>query len=728
MLISKVRLMVQALSFIILTYGGRVGISLGFAVPCFSCPYVAGCGGYCFLMFLQRVGIFGIAAYDTLLTYIGLKNILWFVVFAALCIALSRFWCGWICPFGTLMDMLSWLRRKMGIRQIELSWRMRDAIRPIKYIFLAIIFIIPFFVTAHILPDEMYILFCRICPAKPLMPLFVGETRNLGLDYRNWLTLVISIISVSFAAITVVGCFFKDRFFCLICPMLPLIKLFDKLTPWQFNKHASACSGCGNCMRMCCMDIRQVYQSKEDGSVMTEDCILCTQCMQACPSNKVLELKVGSKVVYSSSKKLLSKDMSREEARIMIENSAENMRKQRRYEKILQKTMEEYRDDAAKLRAREDFIPEYDYFLQLVEAPFRLDMLKLRVNKPIVGLFCIHAPLELLDAMDLHGVKLCSGSHTVQRVSASYLPVLMCPMLKAFMGNFDLQNSSFDDYKAIILPTTCDWVVKLPEIMQQPLDKVHYLELPHLKESEKSQNRWLEEIYELVKILEQTTDRRLVRKALEKSIDKYMKVWSLIDELTDLKRRGLISGTIYTTIMNSFMLDDVEKWMYKLSLVIDKASTFVVNDKKPGIFMAGSPIIFPNLKLLELAEQAGMRVVADDLCSSERALPGGVVYKDTSAEGMLRALAERYHKACVCPTFADNDRRINNILSITKENNLKGVVFNLLKGCHPYDIEAITIEKKLKEHGLKFLKLETDYGKEDSQNILTRLEAFRQTL
>lgn len=134
------------------------------------------------------------------------------------------------------------------------------------------------------------------------------------------------------------------------------------------------------------------------------------------------------------------------------------------------------------------------------------------------------------------------------------------------------------------------------------------------------------------------------------------------------------------------------------------------------------------LKLLELAEQAGMRVVADDLCSSERALPGGVVYKDTSAEGMLRALAERYHKACVCPTFADNDRRINNILSITKENNLKGVVFNLLKGCHPYDIEAITIEKKLKEHGLKFLKLETDYGKEDSQNILTRLEAFRQTL
>lgn len=60
MLINKIRLLVQAFSFLILTYGGRIGINLGYALPCFACPYVAGCGGYCFLMFLQRVGIFSV--------------------------------------------------------------------------------------------------------------------------------------------------------------------------------------------------------------------------------------------------------------------------------------------------------------------------------------------------------------------------------------------------------------------------------------------------------------------------------------------------------------------------------------------------------------------------------------------------------------------------------------------------------------------------------------------
>ena len=160
-------------------------------------------------------------------------------------------------------------------------------------------------------------------------------------------------------------------------------------------------------------------------------------------------------------------------------------RQKRRYEKVLQKTEEEYLQEIAILKNREDFLEEYEYFLQLLDSPFSARKLQMRVEKPLAGLFCIQAPFEIFDAFDLHPVKLCGGSHTVQRLAASYLPVLMCPMLKSFMGNFDLQQESFADYRAVILPTTCDWVVKLPEIMQQDTENVHYLELPHLKETEK---------------------------------------------------------------------------------------------------------------------------------------------------------------------------------------------------------------------------------------------------
>ena len=223
-------------------------------------------------------------------------------------------------------------------------------------------------------------------------------------------------------------------------------------------------------------------------------------------------------------------------------------RQKRRYEKVLQKTEEEYLQEIAILKNREDFLEEYEYFLQLLDSPFSARKLQMRVEKPLAGLFCIQAPFEIFDAFDLHPVKLCGGSHTVQRLAASYLPVLMCPMLKSFMGNFDLQQESFADYRAVILPTTCDWVVKLPEIMQQDTENVHYLELPHLKETEKSQSRWLEEIFCLKQLLEKITGKKLKPKQLQESINKVMNIWIIMDELTKLKRSGQLSGVWYTAI------------------------------------------------------------------------------------------------------------------------------------------------------------------------------------
>lgn len=302
MTVFRWRELTQAASFLLLTYGGRVGIHLGFALPCFSCPYVNGCGGYCFLMLFQRVGIFGLAAYDQLFTYSGLRNLMWFLVFALLCLLLSKLWCGWICPFGTVQDLLSALRRRLGVREVELSERVRAAIRPVKYVFLGIIIALPFLLLLEFLPEDCFILFCKICPAHPLMPLFAGDERRLGLDYTNVTTLVLSVLNLTFAGITVVGAFFKDRFFCLVCPMLPLIQLFGRFSPFRFLKRAGRCSGCGNCRRVCPMAISSVHEARADGAVMETDCILCTECVQACPAEGALRVDGGANTLLHSSR------------------------------------------------------------------------------------------------------------------------------------------------------------------------------------------------------------------------------------------------------------------------------------------------------------------------------------------------------------------------------------------------------------------------------------------
>jgi len=410
----------------------------------------------------------------------------------------------------------------------------------------------------------------------------------------------------------------------------------------------------------------------------------------------------------------------------MLSKSEERRLKQRA--KAYEKTCEEYRQERIALQERADYIAEYEYFLDLLAQPMQPAQLRQRAGRPLMGLFCIQAPYELFHAFGIHAVKLCSGSHSAQRLSAAYLPVLMCPMLKSLVGGMDLGIACPADFDATIVPTTCDWVVKMPEIACDKIGPLHYLELPHVKENEKGQTRWTEEIYSLKRFLEQKTAAKLDRKTLLASMKLFMRVWETFNKLIEFKRKNVISGIWFTAIANTFMLDNLERWNHNLELVSEKISAASPQANTHNVFLAGAPIIFPNLKLLQLLEQAGISVCADDLCSSERILPGATVYDDPSEHGLLKALAERYHKACVCPTFADNERRINSILRVTEKYDVKGVVFHVLKGCHPYDIESFTIEDKLRERGLKFLKIETDYVKEDSQNILTRLEAFKQTL
>ena len=403
-------------------------------------------------------------------------------------------------------------------------------------------------------------------------------------------------------------------------------------------------------------------------------------------------------------------------------------RRLRQRAKAYEKTCEEYSYEISVLQARTDYIAEFDYFLDLLTLLLHPAKLKEKVGRPLIGLFCIQAPLELFHALGVHPVKLCSGSYAAQRLSAAYLPALMCPMLKSYIGSSEFAASTSTCYDATIVPTTCDWVVKVPEIAKETITNLHYLELPHVKQNEKGVRRWLEEIYALKLFLEQTTGTKLKRQDLMNSMNTFMRGWKIFQELIELKRKNIISGVWVTVIANTFMLDDITSWAKKIELVVKKLQSKQPAANPRKIFLAGSPIIFPNLKLLQLIEQAGMTVCADDLCSSERIFPGATVYDDPSEHGLLKALAERYHQACICPTFADNERRINTILRITESNNITGVIFHVLKGCHPYDIESLTIEAKLRASGRKFLKIETDYVKEDSQNILTRLEAFAQTL
>ena len=52
--VQRLRLIVQSICFILLVYGGYFAFDIGNRLPTFSCAFVEGKGGGCFLIALQH--------------------------------------------------------------------------------------------------------------------------------------------------------------------------------------------------------------------------------------------------------------------------------------------------------------------------------------------------------------------------------------------------------------------------------------------------------------------------------------------------------------------------------------------------------------------------------------------------------------------------------------------------------------------------------------------------
>ncbi|MFH1904203.1 MAG: 4Fe-4S binding protein [bacterium] len=309
MRVYRLRFLIQIISFFLLTYAAYLGINLklGNFLPVFSCPYIGRFSGACYLMVLQRSQCGMEIPFYLYFSMYGLKFLKMFLGFFILVILLNKTWCGWICPFGTLQDWITWLRKKLSIRESQFSWRLRDKLKPIKYIFLVYLVIVPVLIGNAGLHGDFTLPFCQICPAKPLMPLFVGDFSKFAIDPTNPVTITMTVLSMVLTGSILIGMIFKDRFFCMFCPLLALISLFDNIGFIQLRKKVDACTGCGNCQRVCPVNIREVHLEKEKENVLTQDCMECFKCVEACPQDNALYVKFLKWKLFSSSRKYVGK-------------------------------------------------------------------------------------------------------------------------------------------------------------------------------------------------------------------------------------------------------------------------------------------------------------------------------------------------------------------------------------------------------------------------------------
>ncbi|MEF3693971.1 MAG: 4Fe-4S binding protein [Candidatus Cloacimonadota bacterium] len=214
-----------------------------------ACPYAVICFG---MNMKQLMGISG---------QLFLVAVLLGFLIAVSTIVIGRKFCGWICPLGTIQELIFSLRSRNYRMKQRVAYYLERKLGKAKYFVLGITTLLAFTGMAYV--------YIRICPFYAL-----SQLPRLALP-----GLILTVLIL-------VAAFFIDRLWCrFLCPYAAFMNLFMQIGQLfgikrlKIRRNLERCNDCGLCSLYCPMNINLL----DTGLVEDPNCIHCGICSQKCP-------------------------------------------------------------------------------------------------------------------------------------------------------------------------------------------------------------------------------------------------------------------------------------------------------------------------------------------------------------------------------------------------------------------------------------------------------------
>lgn len=345
-----------------------------------------------------------------------------------------------------------------------------------------------------------------------------------------------------------------------------------------------------------------------------------------------------------------------------------------------------------------------------------------------IGTYCVMIPDELIYALGYTPLRMCAGHQISALVGEELVPRDACPLIKATAGFQSMQVlPMYNQCELAIMPMTCEAKRKSVEVLSRHLPVIP---VPvSMSKDNGSFEDTVSMLIGLMKTLEIQTGNKITAKKLKQAclnVNAAQKQAYLLQRKL-YEKNPSIKGSQVIYAMNSFIYTDPLEWEMstrKLLAEIDEKEVKEPKRQKPRVFIAGSPISFPNYKVPFMIEELGAQIVGDESCLSGRLLYDPVVPMDFSKTSVIRALAARYIAACTCPVFDNIEDRLASLKTRLDESGAEGIIYHVLRGCVPYDFELAAVEKWAEKENVPILRVETDFSSEDVEQIKIRFEAF----
>jgi len=201
-----------------------------------------------------------------------------FILLAAIVISLffAKSFCSWVCPFGLLSQILGDWGEKIFRRKINLPRWLDYPLRSLKYLLLV------FFV---------YSIFFLMTTVS--LKAFLNSPYNIVADVKMYYFFAdISRFALIIITVLFLMSILVRNFWCrYLCPYGALLGLLSLLSPIKIKRNWESCIDCEKCARVC----PSLIKVDKVSTVISDECTGCMQCLDVCPVNRTLELKIAAR-------------------------------------------------------------------------------------------------------------------------------------------------------------------------------------------------------------------------------------------------------------------------------------------------------------------------------------------------------------------------------------------------------------------------------------------------
>lgn len=161
--------------------------------------------------------------------------------------------CGWLCPFGALQELINEIARKLRIPQYELPFAVHERLWAIKYIILLVLFGISL---------ESMMMAEKAAEIEPFKTVIM-----LKFDRQWWFVL--------YAVILLVVNIFTRKVFCrYLCPLGAALSVSSRFRLFDWLKRRKEC---GNPCQLCAKEC-EIQAIHPDGHINHNECHYCLDC------------------------------------------------------------------------------------------------------------------------------------------------------------------------------------------------------------------------------------------------------------------------------------------------------------------------------------------------------------------------------------------------------------------------------------------------------------------